>query len=99
MRRLQALGLVVVGVIGGAGMVALGSRTEAQGQVVQSMEELNQRFSIGSEIASRKGGELPHFFRFIKDRQTGDCYVIYRAAHSDGPRQFLKTDDNACDGL
>ena len=99
MRKLQALGLVVIGVIGGAGMVALGGRTEAQGQVIQNMEELNQRFVMGDEIATRKGGSLPHYFRFIRDRQTGDCYVIYRAASSDGARTTLKTDDNACDGL
>ena len=70
----------------------LGSRTDAQ--VYNSMEEMNARFAIGkTEVAGRV------FFTFVKDKQTGDCYLTHRVGDMSFGQSLLKTDDNACSGF
>jgi hypothetical protein len=95
MRKLQAVGLVLLGVIFGAGAVSFGSQADAQSRTVQSMEELNQRFVVGNEERTRKGPYL-YWFQFIKDTKTGDCYIRNTSAEN---YTLTKTDDDACTGL
>ena len=90
MRKLQSAGLVALGCLIGAGVVALGTRTNAQ----VSSADLNARFVMGNfeSVTSSQGKVTQMWFRFVKDKKTGDCYILRET-------EPVKTDDNACDGL
>ena len=95
MRTLRALGLITLGVIAGASAVTVGSPAAAQ---VPSTDELNARFVVGKPEFGYTSPRYASTFRFLKDKQTGDCYL----AHSDREAMFaalVKTDDNACSGF
>jgi len=92
MRRFRAFGLVMLGCLTGAGAV-MGIRTDAQ--VYNSMEEMNARFVVGK--TEQLSGRLS--LTFIKDKQTGDCYLSHRAGDMSFGQAMLKTDDNACTGF
>ena len=95
MRTLRALGLVTLGVIGGASTVALGNPTAAQSPTTG---ELNARFIVSPpEYAYLTPGQRTPF-RFLKDRLTGDCYLTQATAETNFAH-MLKTDDNACSGF
>ena len=95
MRTLRAVGLVVLGVIGGASAVALGIPTAAQ---VPSTDELNARFAVGkTEFAYFSRGYAASF-RFMKDKQTGDCHIA-QIPNDRLLAELVKTDDNACEGF
>jgi hypothetical protein len=102
MRTLRALGLVVLGVMGGAGFVAFGSSAAAQipssaAAQIPTTDELNARFVVGkAEYAY--SGRYATTFRFLKDKQTGDCYLSQVSADKSFD-QMLKTDDDACSGF
>jgi hypothetical protein len=91
---LRALGLVTLGIIGGASAVVLGSQASAQ---IPSTDELNARFVVSKpELAYV--GRYAASFRFLKDKQTGDCYL--GQVFSDRVLgEMIKTDDNACSGF
>jgi hypothetical protein len=79
----------------GAGLVALGGKTAAQ---VPTADELNARFVVSKTEHAYIGPRSAVGFRFIKDKQTGDCYI----AQTPGDRllgEMIKTDDNACSGF
>ena len=95
MERLRALGLVVLGAVGGAAIVAWGSPASAQ---LASTEELNARFAVSKIEFAFPAPRGAVSFRFLKDKQTGDCYL----AQVPGDRllaEMIKTDDNACSGF
>ena len=94
MRTLRALGLVTLGIIGGASAVTFGSPAAAQ---IPSTDELNARFAVSKpELAYV--GRFGASFRFVKDKQTGDCYLAQ--VFSDRLLgEMIKTDDNACSGF
>ena len=96
MRTLRALGLVTLGVVGGASAVALGSPASAQ---IPSTDELNARLAVSKPEHAYYGG--PGYrtaFRFLKDKQTGDCYLTQASGESQFDK-MVKTDDNACSGF
>jgi hypothetical protein len=95
MRTLRALGLVMLGVIGGGAAVVLGGPAAAQ---IPSTDELNARFAVSkTEFAYLSRGYAASF-RFMKDKQTGDCYLAQ--IPNDRPlAELVKTDDNACIGF
>ena len=97
MRKLQALGLLAIGIAVGAGTVAFGGRTEAQSRTVQSMDELNARFIVG-DVLPMVPGKPGNGFQFVRDKQTGDCYITIKTNNM-GAATVLKTDDDACSGL
>ena len=84
----------MLGILVGAGTVAFGSRMEAQGRGVGSIEE---RFVAGDTMTARRGPVM-WSFQFFRDRQTGDCYITHRTPTTDSAT-LTKTDDNACDGM
>jgi hypothetical protein len=79
MRTLRALGLVTLGVIGGASAVVLGSAAAAQ---IPSTDELNARFAVSRSEFAYTSSKYATSFRFIKDKQTGDCYLAQVGANS-----------------
>jgi len=95
MRTLRALGLVTLGVIGGASAVVLGSPTAAQ---IPSTDELNARFAVSKTEYAYTSSRYATSFRFVKDKQTGDCY-LGQIASDNRLVEIVKTDDNACAGF
>ena len=95
MRMLRALGLVTLGIIGGATAVAYGGTPAAQ---VPSTDELNARFAVSKPELAYTSNRYAMSFRFVKDKQTGDCYLAQ--VLTDRPlAEMIKTDDNACSGF
>ena len=94
MRTVRMIGLVALGIVTGVGASILSPRTAAQ---TPTVEELNARFVVGPyEYARNQASRIT--FRFVKDKQTGDCYL----AQVPGDRalaEMIKTDDNACSGF
>ena len=43
-------------------------------------------------------GKTNYWFTFMRDRQTGDCYITYKTVDLVS-NVLTKTDDNACEGL
>ena len=95
MRTLRALGLVTLGVIGGGAAVALGGPAAAQ---IPSTDELNARFAVSKTEFAYLNSRYATSFRFVKDKQTGDCY-LGQIAPDNRLAEVVKTDDNACTGF
>jgi len=95
MRTLRALGLVTLGIIGGASAVTLGSPAAAQ---IPSTDELNARFAVSKSEFAYMSSKYATSFRFIKDKQTGDCYLA-QVGENNRLTEVIKTDDNACSGF
>jgi len=95
MRTLRALGLVTLGIIAGASAVVFGGPAAAQ---VPSTDELNARFSVSKPELAFTSTRYATSFRFVKDKQTGDCYVA-QVLSDRALAEMIKTDDNACSGF
>ena len=93
MRTVRTLGLVVFGAVAGAALTAFGGSTAAQ---TPSVDELNARFVMSQPEYARSAGSRVTF-RFLKDKQTGDCYLAHWGATVF--EHLVKTDDNACSGF
>ncbi|HXT69828.1 MAG TPA: hypothetical protein VN700_08730 [Vicinamibacterales bacterium] len=86
--------MVVAGAAAGAALTALGGSTAAQ---TPTVDELNARFVVGPPEYARNLQGSRVTFRFVKDRQTGDCYLSHWG--STVFEHMVKTDDNACNGF
>lgn len=95
MRTLRALGWVMLGVIGGASAVTLGGQAAAQ---IPSTDELNARFVVSKPEFAYTSSRYATSFRFVKDKQTGDCYLA-QVGSDNNLAEIVKTDDNACAGF
>jgi hypothetical protein len=93
---LRALGLVTIGVIAGASAVALGSPAAAQ---IPSTDELNARFAVSKAELAYTSSRHATSLRFLKDKQTGDCYLAQVSREDNSLTNLVKTDDNACSGF
>jgi hypothetical protein len=95
MRTLRALGLVTFGIIAGASAVVLGGPAAAQ---IPSTDELNARFAVSKSEFAYTSSRYATTFRFLKDKQTGDCYLA-QVGSNNTLTEVIKTDDDACAGF